>query len=393
MPSKKDELEPIQPKNDSARESDAVEPAPKKPAAAKKPAAKPAESDSNSDAEDVTVADLASQAKAGSAASPVGATTSSTKSSPSKPKMTPEQMKSLVIKIVAVLVAVLAIAIIVFGVLIYAYKSENPAVKFASSVVPYPVQRVNGHFVSYHDYLFEVDANKRAYQNNAKLNNQPAVDYNTAEGKKLVKQIKTHALDKLKSDAVVAQLAKEKKVTVTDKDVDKLLGDLYKRYGGKDTLLKTLNQIYGWEINDLKKVVRKQLLAQKLQEKVTSDPALQAQAKSKAQDVLKKVKDGGDFAELAKKHSQASDASTGGDLGTVTKGQLPADMQKAVDKLEPGQVSDVVKTSYGYEVIKVIEKTADGGVRAQHIVTNTVNFTNYLNDKLGKAKVNTYVKV
>jgi len=86
---------------------------------------------------------------------------------------------------------------VIFGVLIYAYRSENPAVKAVASVVPYPVERVNGHFVTYKSYLFEVDANKRAYQNNAKLNNQPAVDFNSADGKKLVVQIKEHALDKL----------------------------------------------------------------------------------------------------------------------------------------------------------------------------------------------------
>ena len=268
MPKKNDELDSTQPKNDSVPKSDAAEPVAKKPVVAKKPAVKPVASDNAGDGDDVTVADLANQAKTDSGSGAVVSSASTSTSAPAKPRMTPEQMKSLAIKIAAVLVAVLALAIIVFGVLIYAYKSENPAVKFASSIIPYPVERVNGNFVSYHDFLFEVDANKRAYQNNAKLNNQPAVDYNNAEGKKLVTQIKSHAMDKLKSDAVVAQLASEKKVTVSDKDIDKLLNDLYKRYGGKDTLLKTLNQIYGWDLGDLKQVVRKQLLAQKVQEKV-----------------------------------------------------------------------------------------------------------------------------
>jgi parvulin-like peptidyl-prolyl isomerase len=302
-------------------------------------------------------------------------------------------LKGTAIKIGAVLVVLLAVVVIVFGVLIYGYKSESPAVKAVAQVIPYPVERVNGSFVSYSDYLFEVDANKRAYQNNAKLNNQPAVNFNSADGKKLVIQIKEHAMDKLKSDAIVAQLAAQKHVQVSDKEVNDLINQLYSRYGGKDTLLKTLNQIYGWNLSDLRKVVYKQLLAKDLETKVTSDPAVDAAAKAKAQDVLKQVKDGGDFSALAKKYSQASDAASGGDLGFFTKGQLPDNLQSAAEALQPGEVSDVIKTQYGYEIIKVIEKKDDGSIHAQDILIKTVDFTEYFQDQVKKAKVNKYINV
>jgi len=301
---------------------------------------------------------------------------------------TGRDLKALVLKIAVIAVAIIAVVVIIFGVLVYAYRSESPVVKAVAQVVPYPVELVNGHFVSYSDYLFEVDANKRAYQNNAKLNNQPAVDFNSADGKKLVKQIKQHSLDKLQSDALVAQLASQKNVKVSDKEVNDLINQLYQRYGGKDTLLKTLKEIYGWNINDLKGVVYKQLLAKDLEEKVTSDPAVDATAKAKAEDILKQVKAGTDFGDLAKKNSQASDAAGGGDLGFFTKGQLPDNLQAAAEALQPGQVSDVVKTQYGYEVIKVIEKKDDGSIHAQHILIKTVDFNSYFQDQLNKAKAN-----
>jgi foldase protein PrsA len=302
-------------------------------------------------------------------------------------------LKSTAIKVTAAVVALVAVVVVVFGVLIYAYKSESPVVAAVAQVIPYPVERVNGHLVSYSDYLFEVDANKRAYQNNAKLNGQPAVDFKSADGKKLVTQIKQHSLEKLQGDALVVQLAKQKKVKVTDKEVNDLINQLYTRYGGKDTLLKTLKDIYGWDLNDLKQVVRKQLLAKNLEEKITSDPAVDAAAKSKAQGVLKQVKDGGDFTEVAKKNSQASDAASGGDLGFFTKGQLPDNLQAAAEALQPGQVSDVVKTDYGYEVIKVVEKKDDGSIHAQHILIKTVDFNEYFQGEQKKAKINTYIKV
>lgn len=301
-------------------------------------------------------------------------------------------IRGLAVKVAAVAVSLVVVVVVIFGVLVYAYRSENPAVKAVAKVVPYPVERVNGHFVTYNSYLFEVDANKRAYQNNAKLNNQPAVDFNSADGKKLVVQIKEHALEKLASDSLTAQIASSKKVKVTNKEVDDLINQLYQRYGGKDTLLKTLKQIYGWDIGDLKQVVYKQLLSKNLEDKVTSDPAVTAAAKTKAQNVLKDIKGGQDFTEAAKKSSQASDAASGGDLGFFTKGQLPDELQKAAEALQPGQVSDPIKDQYGFEIIKVIEKKDDGSIHAQHILIKTVDFTEYFAGELKKAKINKYIK-
>lgn len=314
-------------------------------------------------------------------------------STPVVPPIKARDLRGMLVKVAAVVVAVIAIVVVVFGVLIYAYSSENPIVKSVASVIPYPIERVNGHFVTYKQYLFEVDANERAYQNNAKLNNQAAVDFNSADGKKLVVQIKQHAIDKLSGDSLTAQLASQKKVKVTDKEVNDLINQLYQRYGGKDTLLKTLNQIYGWNINDLKSVVYKQLLSKDLQDKITADPAVDAAAKAKAQSVLKDIAGGGDFTELAKKNSQASDASSGGDLGFFTKGQLPDELQKAAEALQPGQVSDPVKDQYGYEIIKVIEKKDDGSIHGQHILIKTVDYTEYFAGELKKAKINKYIKV
>ncbi len=389
------ELEPKQPKKTDAKAPNpAVEPVAKKKNPLESPATLPetkveptAEPKSEPKAEEVPV--VKSEAKSNEAA------TGEVTTVRSKRRFSLEGVnaKSLAIKVGAVFLAALVLITLIFGVLIYGYKSESAVVYTVSGVIPYPAERVNGSFVSYHAYLFEVEANKRAYQNNAKLNNQPAVDYNTADGKKLLVGIKQHALDKLKSDEVVAILAKQNKVVVTSKDVDELLASLYKQYGGKTTLLKTLKSIYNWNLDDLKSVVHKQLVAKKLQDKVTADPAAYAQAKTKADDVIKQLKAGGDFAALAKQYSHASDASSGGDLGTFTKGQVPDEIQKAIDALQVGDISDPVKTQYGYEIVKAVAKGADGKYQASHILITTVDFTTYMNDQVKKAKVNVYIKV
>lgn len=304
----------------------------------------------------------------------------------------PNVSRGFLIKLGLAVVAVLLVFIAVFGVLIYVYKSDSTVVRAVSRVIPYPAERVNGTLVRYSDYLFQVDANERAYQYNLKLNNQSPVDFTSTAGKKLVTQIKQNSLDTLKTNAVVAQLAHQKKVTVTDKDVDNLVDQLAKQYGGKDTLLKTLKQIYNWNLGNLKTVIRQQLLSQKLQEKITSDPAALAKAKDKATDVDNQIKAGADFAETAKKYSQASDASSGGDLGTFANGDLTSDEQKVFDATPVGGVSDPFKTQYGYEIIKVTAKNGDQ-LQGSHILIESVDFNTYLTTQLKAAKVHQYIKV
>lgn len=393
MPSKDEELAKDQPKEDaSAKKAKPAEKAQPKAKVSEAKDDKSAEKEAEKAAEKAPVVKVAQKdSAAGAAGSGEG------KKAGRFAKVTnwgrDRGWKSTAITIGSVVVALAAVIVIVFGVLVYVYKSDNAAVKAVSAIVPYPVMRVNGHFVSYNDYLFEVDANERAYQNNAKLNNQPAVDFKSADGKKLVEQIKQHSIQTLESNELVAQLAAQNKVKVTDKDVNDLINQLYSRYGGKDTLLKTLNQIYGWNLGDLKKVVRQQLLAQDLQNKVTSDPQAAATAKSKAQEVLGKIQAGADFSAEAKTESQASDAANGGDMGTFSKGQVPDEVYNAASALQVGQVSDVVKDQYGYTIIKVLDKGTDGSIHAQEILIKTTDFNDYFQQKLKDAKVNTYIKV
>jgi len=80
-----------------------------------------------------------------------------------------------------------------------------------------------------------------------------------------------------------------------------------------------------------------------------------AEAKAKAQDLLKQIKDGSDFAELAKANSNCPSAANGGDLGFFPRGQTTPPFEKAAFELEIGQISDIVETEYGYHIIKATD--------------------------------------
>ncbi|WP_051188519.1 peptidylprolyl isomerase [Proteocatella sphenisci] len=82
-----------------------------------------------------------------------------------------------------------------------------------------------------------------------------------------------------------------------------------------------------------------------------------AKKEAKAADILSKINQGENFEALAKEYSDdKASAKNGGDLGYFAKGVMVPEFEKVAFELEKGQVSNVVKSSFGYHIIKVYEK-------------------------------------
>jgi peptidyl-prolyl cis-trans isomerase C len=85
-----------------------------------------------------------------------------------------------------------------------------------------------------------------------------------------------------------------------------------------------------------------------------------AEALAKTQELLKQIKAGGDFAALATKESDDTSAAQGGDLPTFPHGKMVPSFDQAAFAMAPGQISEPVKSQYGYHIIKLESKETKG---------------------------------
>lgn len=88
----------------------------------------------------------------------------------------------------------------------------------------------------------------------------------------------------------------------------------------------------------------------------------EARARTTAEKALQRVRAGEDFATVARQLSQGPSAAEGGELGWIKRGTIQPDIEKAVFGLQAGQVSDVVRTRTGYQILQVLARRG-GGVR------------------------------
>jgi len=220
-------------------------------------------------------------------------------------------------------------------------------------------------------------------------------------------QMTDQVLWRLVNNSLVEAAAEKYAVTVSDEDVAGLKSGMLQNFKDETELELELLKRYGWNLGDYeRKVIRPFILQSKLAKKITEDADAKELLRVQAQKVLDEVKNGGDFAELAKQYSADGSAQNGGDLGWFSKGKMVEAFEKAAFSLKKGETyPTLVETDFGYHIIKLddrrVEKVKnDKGVtenqeqvRASHILFKFTDLGGYIEDAIKSAKPTIYLKV
>ena len=121
-----------------------------------------------------------------------------------------------------------------------------------------------------------------------------------------------------------------------------------------------------------------------------AEEAIKKAAREKIEMAQARIKAGEDFAALAKEVSQCPSSEKGGDLGFFAKGQMVKPFEDAAFSLEPGVVSDIVETQFGFHLIKVTEKQKAGLFSLDEVKED---LKQYLTELKIQKDISDYVKV
>ena len=217
---------------------------------------------------------------------------------------------------------------------------------------------------------------------------------NTYRGNELLKKLeeaRQRVVEQLIEDKLILGEAKKLNIEASDKEVEEKVSEAMSHFDSRKEFdealiqqhiaLKDLKQRY-YEQLMLKKAVDKNISAKvamtpvdvsnyynshigefsvpaevKLWNILIKPDPIDAKKKYElVREILRRLREGGDFAALAKIYSEGPNASDGGLLGYVKKGDLLPEIEKVVFNMNPGETSNIIQTSLGYHIFKVEDK-------------------------------------
>lgn len=295
--------------------------------------------------------------------------------------------KIVIITSTLILLAV-ATFFIISAVELYKVQSTSRVTYRITQVIPFPVAKAGKHFISYESYLFELRRYMYYYQT------QQQVDFSSTSGKQQLELYKPKAVERVIQSAFVKELAEKHDIRVSNSEVVdavSLLRTQNMLQNNKD-LESVTRRFYDWSIHDLERELKQELIAQKVA------ASLDTEASKKADDVLKQAQSGADFSQLAATYSD--DSSTKGNGGVyadtaITTGSQTVDplIVRELPKMKPGEVSRIIITPTAFEIVKLLEVSADGKYKVAHIQVNFKPIETFTKPIADKTKIHHFIKI
>jgi len=286
--------------------------------------------------------------------------------------------RTIVVVTLTVIVAAIITLFIYCSLALYRYYQYNTFVYRVTQVMPFPIAKADGRYVGYENYLFELRHYVHYYESQQQRN------FAGADHDQLV-LFRKQALQKVISDTYVKDVAAKNHVSVSDKEVDARLNEVRQqnRLGGNNKVFAdVLRDYWGWSVNDFKRSLKQEILAEKVSANLDTADSQRAQA------ALAQARGGTDFATLAKQASDDPSAKTsGGDYGFAinkTNPNVPPEVVDQLFQMKVGQISDPILASPvlagqgpSLQIVKLTGISGDT-VTAQHIVINLKDASAYI---------------
>lgn len=268
---------------------------------------------------------------------------------------------------------------IYFAVLVYHNNQVTKAVKFAVKIYPFPAVVVNNSIVWTKDYYQQLTY----IQQYSEKTKQPIPD---------IVSLRQQIIEQLIQNNLLEMQAVKNHISVTTKDINDAYQKIIDQSGGTAEVKKVLNDLYGMNEKDFKVLVRQQVLKQKVQDELMVQVKVAhilIKDEARAKDIAARAKKGENFTTLAKQYSEDTKSnSKGGELGWLGRGQFVVDNKSIVEfdnaafPAKKGNIVGPVKTSIGFEIIKIEDKK---GKIDQ-------DFNSWLNDLRKQSKVFRFIK-
>lgn len=299
-----------------------------------------------------------------------------------------QHSKRSVVRIsIAIFVTVLIVFFGICTLSLYKLQNTSSFMYDVTRIVPFPVAKTGGTWISYESYLFELRHNMHYYRT------QQQADFSTKDGKAQLARLKQQAMAQVIQDAYVKQLAKQNHVTVSSQAVSNEVALLRSenRLGNSDRVFReVLNEFWGWNESDFQRELKQQLLQQAVVTKL--DTATNA----RAQVALSQLTAGADFATVAAQSSDDLATKANGGVYpnaiTINDQDVPPILTAELFKLKPSQTSTIVNTGYALEIVKVIDSNGTA-VHAAHIQFTLKDANIYIKPLQAKQPVHQYIKV
>ncbi|MDD5396718.1 MAG: peptidylprolyl isomerase [Candidatus Moranbacteria bacterium] len=315
-------------------------------------------------------------------------------------KQTPEG--EIKIKISTLVYAILIVLVVVVGILSILAYGTNTAIgsKISakiSQVIPFPAAIVDWrHVVFMKDVETNLASVEKFYQTKNFASEGLRVDFSTDEGKKRLRIKEREILDKMVEDQIIEILAKNRGISVSDSDAQKVVNQQLNEFGTADDVKKDLENSYGWNMDDFKaRVVVPNLYADALASKVMAENFDVTPAKDKINKALKDLENGKDFAQVVRTYSEGTSKDNAGELGWVKKDQVLPELQAALFGDGSFKKDSIIESSIGFHLMEIEDsKKVDGEdqLKLRQVFVSKNTFADWLQNQKKQMQVTVPLK-